>query len=87
MIGEFIYRHLSLDREREQMNKLFASFDEDHNGNLDQLEFEKGMKTLYGNFFSSQRLSELFKECDNDGNGKINYQGKLMEMFSCLWKF
>lgn len=66
------------------MNKLFASFDVDHNGTLDQLEFEKGMKTLYGNFFSSQKLSELFKECDNDSNGKINYQGKIIEIFYCL---
>jgi hypothetical protein len=64
-------RQLS-EEEIEVLHSVFAKFDEDGGGSIDEEELGHAMKAL-GAPVSADELSALVKEIDEDGNGEIDF--------------
>lgn len=57
----------------EQLNVLFAEFDESGDGQLDWHEFKKALHRL-GVHLQPKATRRLFAFFDHDGEGSISYQ-------------
>ena len=61
------------DDEEDQVLRAFKSFDRDGNGYLSNAEF-RYILTQLGEKFTNSEVDTLFKECDLDGDGKLDYE-------------
>ena len=61
------------EEEIEVLREVFASFDADGGGSIDEEELGVAMKAL-GAPVSATELSALVKEIDEDGNGEIDFE-------------
>ena len=61
------------ETDEELVLRAFKSFDKDHDGKITNYEF-KYILTQMGDKFSQEELDALFKECDLDINGILDYQ-------------
>ena len=68
------------ESEEDLVLRAFKSFDKDHDGKITNYEF-KYILTQMGDKFSQEELDTLFKECDLDINGQLDYQD-----FINFWK-
>ena len=68
------------ESDEELVLRAFKSFDKDHDGKITNYEF-KYILTQMGDKFSQDELDLLFKECDLDINGILDYQD-----FINFWK-
>ena len=57
---------------------LLQMFDRDRNGYISASELKLAMKEL-GVVLSDADVSAMIREADIDGDGKINYQGKVWQ--------
>lgn len=60
------------EEEVEVLREVFAKFDADGGGSIDEEELGVAMKAL-GAPVSATELSALVKEIDEDGNGEIDF--------------
>lgn len=57
------------------MGRVFRRMDDNHSGDLNEEEFQKGlMESGMGSSLSEEEMNELFKQFDCDGSGTINYE-------------
>ena len=68
------------ESEEEVVLRAFKSFDKDHDGKITNYEF-RYILTQMGSKFSQEELDLLFKECNLDINGVLDYQD-----FISFWK-
>ena len=68
------------ESDEDQVLKAFKSFDKDHDGKITNYEF-KYILTQMGDKFTEDEVNQLFKECNLDINGTLNYQD-----FINFWK-
>lgn len=66
-----------------EMKEAFEMFDTDHNGYIDAVEFKSFMMTL-GDQMSEEQVSELMKEVDTNGDGKIDYKEFCAHMMNSM---
>ena len=60
--------------DEEEMKEAFGIFDKDGNGLIDMSELREVMANL-GEQLTDEELAEMIHEADEDGDGKINYEG------------
>ena len=68
------------ETDEELVLRAFKSFDKDHDGKITNYEF-KYILTQMGDKFTEDEVNQLFKECNLDINGTLNYQD-----FINFWK-
>ena len=68
------------ETDEELVLRAFKSFDKDHDGKITNYDF-KYILTQMGDKFSQEELDALFKECNLDINGILDYQD-----FINFWK-
>ena len=68
------------ETDEDLVLKAFKSFDKDHDGKITNYEF-KYILTQMGDKFSQEEFDTLFKECNLDINGVLDYQD-----FINFWK-
>eukprot|EP00250_Pteridium_aquilinum_P003712 c14014_g1_i1 orf=407-901(-) len=56
----------------EQLRALFGAFDRDGNGFISAVELAHSMARL-GHALTAKELTEMIKEADTDGDGRISY--------------
>ena len=61
----------------DEMEKAFRAFDENGDGLISFAEF-KSYNQKIGQFLSDEEINEFIKEVDIDGDGFLNYEGKLL---------
>ena len=61
------------DIDEDRVLKAFKSFDKDNDGKITNLEFRYILVQL-GGLFTDEEVDVLFKECDLDNDGYLNYQ-------------
>lgn len=74
----FIVTHLMTNQEKEALKEIFMTLDKNGDGKLTQEELLEGYTTLYKN--KDRAIAEvnyLMSTADVDGNGAIDYSGKL----------
>ncbi|KAJ3380852.1 calmodulin-like 3 [Entophlyctis sp. JEL0112] len=57
----------------EEMKEAFRIFDKNHDGFITHDELKVTM-AAQGDVLSDEDIDELIKECDVDGDGKLNYE-------------
>ncbi|RUS88897.1 hypothetical protein EGW08_003336 [Elysia chlorotica] len=68
-----------------EMKDAFEMFDTDHNGYIDADEFKTFMMTL-GDQMTEEQVSEMMKEVDTNGDGKIDYKEFCAHMMNSIEK-
>ena len=61
------------DDEEDAVLRAFKSFDKDGSGYISNAEF-RYILTQLGEKFTDSEVDILFKECDLDGDGKLDYE-------------
>ena len=70
------------ETDEELVLRAFKSFDKDHDGKITNFEFRYILSELgLDDKFTSEEVDYLFKECDLDNDGILNYQD-----FINFWK-
>lgn len=64
----------------EDFREAFKEFDKDGNGIITIKEFKKAMAKC-GEKMSDKKVKEMMKKVDQDGDGCINYEGKMNFQF------
>lgn len=64
----------------EDFREAFKEFDKDGNGIITVKEFKKAMAKC-GEKMSDKKVKEMMKKVDQDGDGCINYEGKMNFQF------
>ena len=74
---------MDVEDERRQ---AFRIFDKDGNGYISRQELQIVMGNL-GENLTDEEVDEMIKEADVDGDGRINYEGKVLESdhLICRW--
>ena len=75
-----VKRMWEVDKD-EELREAFKIYDKDGNGLISADELRKVMANL-GETLTEEQIEEMIKEADVDGDGHINYSGKLINM-SC----
>ena len=75
-----VKRMWEVDKD-EELREAFKIYDKDGNGLISADELRKVMANL-GETLMEEQIEEMIKEADVDGDGHINYSGKLINM-SC----
>lgn len=70
----------SLESSSEDFKETFDEFDRDRNGLITVKEFKKGMAKR-GERMSEKYFRQMMKEGDLDGDGCINYEGRIAFTF------
>ena len=66
----------------EEIKEAFKVFDRDNNGYISAAELRHVMTNL-GERLTETEVDEMIREADVDGDGQINYEGKLLLLF--IW--
>ena len=61
----------------EEIREAFKVFDKDGNGFISAAELRHVMTNL-GEKLTDEEVDEMIREADIDGDGQINYEGKLL---------
>lgn len=71
---DYVIRDASeeLNKRFSNMRKAFHAVDVDNSGTVNRQELERALK-LWGVPMAPSRIDQLFKACDNDGSGEIDY--------------
>ena len=70
------------ETDEDAVLRAFKSFDKDHDGKITNFEFRYILSELgLDDKFTSEEVDYLFKECDLDNDGILNYQD-----FINFWK-
>lgn len=64
----------------EEMRQAFRILDADCNGYISPTELHRVMRNL-GENLTEDEISEMVKQADLDGDGKINYEGVLCNVY------
>ena len=67
----------------EEIREAFKVFDKDGNGFISASELRTVMTSL-GEKLTDEEVDEMIHEADTDGDGQVNYDG---EMFDLFWSF
>ena len=59
-------------------------FDKDGNGNVSATELKESMSNLLGENFTKEEIDDMIRLADIDGDGLVNYEGKLGLFIRCL---
>ena len=61
----------------EEMDQAFRMFDKDGDGYIDAREL-RHLLTNLGEKLTDLEVDEMIREVDIDGDGKVNYAGKIL---------
>ena len=64
----------------EEIREAFRVFDKDGNGFISAAELRHVMTNL-GEKLTDEEVDEMIREADIDGDGQVNYEGKLITPF------
>ena len=71
----------------EEIREAFRVFDKDGNGFISAAELRHVMTNL-GEKLTDEEVDEMIREADIDGDGQVNYEGKLQIMIiKCIVDF
>ena len=62
--------------DEDMLRDAFRVFDADGSGSISLAEFKDAALEM-GEIFSEEEVDEMIAEIDIDGDGQINYEGKL----------
>ena len=62
-----------VEDDDDEVLRAFQSFDKDQNGYITNTEF-RYILTKLGERFTDQEVDTLFRECDLDDDGRLNYE-------------
>lgn len=68
-------RRTEPDNGEEEMRQAFRILDADGNGYISPTELHRVMRNL-GENLTEDEISEMVKQADLDGDGRINYEGR-----------
>lgn len=60
----------------EEVREAFKVFDKDCNGFISASDLKQVMNNL-GEKLTDEDINEMIKEADHDGDGQVNYEGRL----------
>ena len=60
----------------DELKEAFKVFDKDQNGYISEAELKQVMRQL-GEELTDEELQEMIREADEDGDGQVNYEGKI----------
>ena len=69
--------------DEEELRQAFRAFDRDGNGLITSAELRHVMTNL-GEKLTDDECDEMIREADLDGDGMVNYDGKLWSVF-VIW--
>jgi len=69
----FIASQLMGKSERDELSKIFKSFDKNGDGKLDMNEVKDGYLEHYGRIMSDEEVEAMFAAVDTDNSGFIEY--------------
>ena len=62
------------------MRSVFRKFDKNGDGSIDKSELHEVFKEM-GRVLSQNEIDRLFKMCDADGSGSLNYEEFIAKVF------
>lgn len=60
-------------QEKDNLARVFKSFDKNDDGRLDMEEVKKGYLEHYGRIITDEEVAKMFAAVDTDGSGFIDY--------------
>ncbi len=69
--------------DEDMLRDAFRVFDADGSGSISVAEFKDAALEM-GEIFSEEEVDEMIREIDIDGDGQINYEGRVIELHSSL---
>ena len=79
-LGLMTEYYVESDLECERMMEAFAILDRDKDGSISLPELKAAL-LMEGSGIEEQDVVDLFNEIDTDGNGQIDYEGKICGVF------
>ena len=61
----------------QELKEAFAVFDKDGSGTITSDELKEVMKAM-GENLTEEEIDQMIREADIDGDGEINYEGKVL---------
>ena len=71
-----IRKGLDLEEKENEVVEAFRVFDREGNGFINAAEIRRVMTNL-GDKLNDEEVDEMIREADLDGDGQVNYEGKL----------
>lgn len=82
---EMIVKEMNKTDTEEEMREAFKIFDRSGNGFITAKELKHGMVYM-GERLSDEEVEEMMREADNDGDGRISFEGKIWDFCLSLQK-
>ena len=79
-VMKFITTQFDLEKEEEELRKIFKQFDTNNDGIITQKEFRTQLIKVYGENNSEEITRKIFPKIDVDKSGEISYN----EFLTCL---
>ena len=74
---DMIRKGLELEEKEGEVIEAFRVFDREGNGFINAAEIRRVMTNL-GDKLNDEEVDEMIREADLDGDGQVNYEGKLL---------